>query len=83
MSIELPKPQKEALDEAVKALRLHCDAFVLCLRASNEVGDYGVETFWEGNMPEAVGLAEIARLRMENIAQMQTDFTAFDDKEEA
>lgn len=81
--MNLSPAQQKAVDEARALLKLHVDSYVLSFRASDESGSYSVETFWEGAMPEAVGLAEITVLRMEEIARLKTDFAPFDDKEEA
>lgn len=81
--MNLPPAQQKAVDEARALLKLNVESYILTFRCSDESGSYSVETFWEGTMPEAVGLAEIAVLRMQEIAILKTDFTPFDDREEA
>lgn len=74
--------QDKALEAAKDILKEHFDSFVLCVRQSDEFGKYAVSTDWWCPIPEALGLARIGVLRLEEIVRLQTSFDSIGEDEE-
>lgn len=80
--MNLSPAQQKALDEARALLFENFESYCVTLRATDENGDFDIKTFWEGSMPEAIGLARLGAIRMEEVAMRRTDFGPVDEEDE-